>query len=342
MSHELYFYVNAEDKPVKKGLFGPLKAEAGDGYVSCDDLKAFLQSCGYLRYASPRFDGFDAEYANKHTGTNILFHLRASTIPDVESRYSFPGFNYTGLSVKIEYFRPSYFALEAATLIEAMCQEFRMYVLDPQLSPLLKKCMAVTLVRSWEQANEKKVKEARACPRQTAQYSLQDPLGREDRPYMPRDKLMAWWKYTYRREEMTRRVRETPVKVYVPEWKVIRRVGHDRLLFAMTLAEGIGYIMPPCEVFLVKRNRFSEVGAVEASNLLPRIQEYLKPWSFSGMDFFILTSPDARRMARALRETPLESIHMYEQIAPGSFIDVNCEPWQQDAGNAGPSSPENA
>jgi hypothetical protein len=340
MSHELYFYVNEEDRRVKKGLFGPLKGEAEDGCVSCDDLKAFLHSCGHLRYASPRFDGFDAEYLNKHTGTTILFHLRVSTIPDVESRYSFPGFNYTGLSVKIEYFRPSYFVLEASTLIEAMCQEFHMYVLDPQLSPLLKKCMAVTLVRSWEQANEKKVKEARACVRQSAQYCLQDNLGREDRPYMPRDKLMAWWKYAYRREEMTRRVRETPVKVYVPEWKVIRRVGQDKLLFAMTLAEGIGYIMPPCEVFLVKRNRFSEVGAVEAASLLPRIQEYLKPWSYSGMDFFILTSPDARRMARALRETPLESIHMYEQIAPGSFIDVDPGSFHLDGSEAGPSGPD--
>ena len=91
----------------------------------------------------------------------------------------------------------------------------------------------------------------------------------------------------------------------------------------MTLAESIGYIMPPCDVYLVKRNGFKEVGAVDARELMPRIKEYLRPWSFSGMDFHVLTSPDARRMARVLRDVPLESIHKYEQIAPGSFIDVD-------------------
>lgn len=322
MSHELYFYVNAADKPVKKGLFGPLKAEPGDGYVSGDELKSFLHRSGHFEETATTDDGFDASYNNRHTGTTISFRLHTSTVHDVESRYSFPGFNYTGLSVSIEYFRPAYFIHEGASLIEAMCREFRMYVLDPQLSPLLKKCMAVTIVRSWELGNEKTIKTALSGEGQDALNITHIVGSRCARPYMPKDRMMAWWKYMYRKEELTRRVRESAVRVHVPEWKIIRQVGQERLFFAMTLAEGIGYIMPPCDVYLVKRNGFKEVGAVEADELMPRIREYLKPWSFSGMDFNVLTSPDARRMARALRETPLESIHMYEQIAPGSFIDV--------------------
>ena len=323
MSHELYFYVDAMDRPVKKGLFGPLKAEPGDRYVSGDDVKAFLHRSGHLEEKATTDDGFDADYHNRHTGTTISFRLRRSTIHDVESRYSFPGFNYTGLSVSIEYFRPAYFVHEGAPLIEAMCREFRMYVLDPQLSPLLKKCMAVTIIRSWEFGNEKAVKAARAGEAGAEQENARVSPGRQARPYMPGDQMMAWWKYMYRKDELTRKVRESAVRIHVPEWKIIRRAGEEQqLFFAMTLAEGIGYIMPPCDVYLVKRNGYKEVGAVDARELMPRIKEYLRPWSFSGMDFNVLTSPDARRMAQALRETPLVNIHKYEQIAPGSFIDV--------------------
>ena len=323
MSHELHFYVHAGDKPVKKGLLGPLKAELSDGHVAVEELKTFFHRCGHFRATDPTEHGFDENYYNKHTGTSIAFRLNTGTIHEMESRYSFPGFNYTGLSVSIEYFSPAYFAHEAAALLEAMCREFRMYVLDPQLSPLLKKCMAVTIIRSWEIGNENAVKKGlsgKALPGQEEGHPTENRLAR---PYMPRDMMMAWWKYMYRKEEMTRRVRETPVRVHVPEWKIIRRVGHDKLYLAMTLAEGIGYVMPPCDVFLVKRNRFSEVGAIEADVLLPKIKEFLKPWSFSGMDFNVLTSPDARRMAKVLRETQLEDLHKYEQIAPGSFIDVD-------------------
>lgn len=322
MSHELYFYVHAGDKPVKKGLLGPIKAESGDGCVAVEELESFFHRCGHFRTAGTTDHGFDENYYNKHTGTTFVFRLHTGTIQDMESRYSFPGFNYTGLSVSIEYFRPAYFAHEAAAVIEAMCQEFRMYILDPQLSPLLKKCMAVTIIRSWEIGNENAVKQAFYDKARSEQEEGHPPEQRLVRPYMPRDVMMAWWKYMYRKEEMTRRVRETPVRVHVPEWKIIRRVGQDKLYLAMTLAEGIGYVIPPCDIFLVKRNRFSEVGAIEAEVLLPGIKEYLKPWSFSGMDFNVLTSPDARRMAKVLRETPLEDIHRYEQIAPGSFIDV--------------------
>ncbi|CAJ36090.1 hypothetical protein [Methanocella arvoryzae] len=325
MSHILYFYVDEADRPAKKGLFGPLKAGPGYEYVSADDLKSFLHRSGHFEEKAAAKDGFEADYYNKHTGTTMTFRLRRSTIHDVESRYSFPGFSYTGLSVSIEYFRPAYFIHEGSALIEEMCREFRMYVLDPQLSPLLKKCMAVTIVRSWEAGNDKAVRTALAGGAGGMPENAQVSPGRQARPYMPRDRMMAWWKYTYSKEELKKKVGESAtVRVHVPEWKIIRPAGvRHQLFFAMTLAEGIGYIMPPCDVYLVKRNGFKEVGAVDARELMPRIREYLRPWSFSGMEFNVLTSSDARKIVGILRDVPLESIHKYEQIAPGSFIDVD-------------------
>lgn len=322
MSHELYFYVNAEDKPVKKGLFGPLKADSGEDVLR-DELLAFLQATGHFTVISSKESDFEGHYFNRHTGTEIAFRLRAGTIHDVECRYSFPGFNYTGLSVAIEYFRPAYFAHEAAPVIEAMCKKLRMYVLDPQLSPLLKKCIANTIVRSWELGNEHAVLEA--LGNREGQDPAAAPEGRMARPYMPRNQSMAWWKYMSRKEELRVRIRSKPDGVFVPEWKIIRRVGGKKLLLAMTLTEGIGYIMPQCDVFLIKRNRLKEVGAVDASELLPRIKDYLRPWTFSGIEFNVLTSPNARRIAPILRETKLESIREFEQIAPGSIFDVEVD-----------------
>ena len=321
MSHELYFYVNAEDRPVRRGLFGPLKTMGNPEDIPKDDLLAFLQSNDRFTYPVTTDDGFIVLYRNKHTGTEVTFKFHSGTIHEVESRFSFPGYNYTGLSVSIEYFRPAYFVVETAPLIVAMCQRFHMFILDPQLSPMLRKCMASTIIRSWEIGNEKAINTARDNdPYPTVEQEA--GANRTSRPFIPRDKLMIWWKYSLRKEELKKRVRSTAAGVYVPEWKVIRRISDKRLFFAITLAEGMGYIMPKCEAFLVKRNRFTEVGVVHSDVLLPTIQEYLKPWTFSGIDFSVLTSPDARRISKILAELELESLEEYEQIAPGSFVDV--------------------
>ena len=332
MSYDLYLYKGRGGKRdlATKNLMAMLTVRP----LEVKDLRSFLDSYEYFNNFANVRNGFDAGYHNKDTGTMFRISMRPETIVALEAKKSFPDFNYTGLKATISFLRPSYFGHEAAPIIEAICERYGLYVLDPQYETEPKKMSAADIIKSWESANETVTRSAAARTWSDSISNISHDLLKDIGRYMPKEKSLEWWAYTVKRRKVENYLKTASirvnmkafaVKVSLPELKILYRIADRKLLRVVTLSpDAAGYIIPLCDAFILTRK--GEGPRMVMSDMVrPAIERYLKPWTFAGLEFMVLTAQDAQKIALEIRERDFETPNSYESLTPGSYTDVDIQ-----------------
>jgi hypothetical protein len=91
-------------------------------------------------------------YENPDTGVYFLLEWSAPTEGQESSIPS--GVYDTGLSLNLNYARPTFFALEAMPIVEALAAHFRVTMFDPQREPSVGIFSSEQLVESWSKSNQ--------------------------------------------------------------------------------------------------------------------------------------------------------------------------------------------
>ncbi|HMK47901.1 MAG TPA: hypothetical protein VK436_14870 [Methanocella sp.] len=329
MSYDLYLYNGRGGRRAlaTKNLMTMLTVRP----LEMKDLRSFLDSYEYFNNFANVKNGFDAGYHNKDTGTMFRISMRPETIAELEAKKAFPDFSYTGLKVTISFLRPSYFGHEAAPIIEAICDRYGLYVLDPQYQTEPKNMSAADIIKSWESANETVTRNAAARTWSDNISNISHDLLKDISRYMPKEKSLEWWSYTVKRRKVENYLKTASirvnmkafaVKISLPELKLLYRIADKKLLRVVTLPpEAAGYIVPLCDAFILTRN--GEGPRMVMSEVVqPTIERYLKPWTFAGLEFMVLTAQDAQQIAQEIRDRDFEAPNSYESLSPGSYTDV--------------------
>ena len=325
MSHDLHFFKKCETKG-SPGFFSSVKnLICPSGSASQETDEEMLRYLGQFRhFSNPDItpDGFDAGYLNPDTGSQFFFNLHRLAIPEFEKENRFAGYAYAGLSCTLNYCRPLFFMLEAAPIIEKFAKKFDLAVLDiqdTQPGQLPKPCQAFNLILSYEKANTASTQSMiKNLGPDAKVLSGTDPTA-----YLPPEKALFWWEYMFNKHDIDAQMEENDIDLYVPELMILRRNSDGVLLTMMALGEGVGYIVPPCDVFFINRNNNSETGFILASDLIPLLKPYLTETIILNKTFFVLSSENANRFIETLRTLPITDDHeKYTGLLPGSFIDI--------------------
>lgn len=331
MGFDLYFYKKIGENTGKKGLLGFLKGNVTDNdSIDSDELLSFLMSFGNFPGPQKTNDGFDAGYlnsgsrANIGTATHIVFRLHRDEIKEHEGHHSFSGFKYTGFSAFMNMVRPIYFGYEAAPIIEAVCNKFGLYIVDP-LDTLIggtgspKICVADDIIKSWEASNTKIGKSMLA--RDKEQGNVKYIIGPDMSLSLKKEKSLAWWRYKRHMPDIAEYRAKNDFFGYVPDIRPYRRKNSHSVLLGMVLAEDVGYLIPQCDIFFINRNDGEEMGFVGSDTLMGRISEYLEPWHYADIDFKVLPVENAKKIIDIIRAIELDPPENYSAVTPGSFVD---------------------
>jgi hypothetical protein len=326
MSYDLYFY-----RRTQTGLLDRLRAHTPDGGPNVEELVAYIT---LHSPHPPEFertdDGFDAHYLNPETGTEMWFHLHQDEIDSHESEYRYRGFQYTGLSVMLNLPRPLYFGFEMAMLAGSLAEHFDLYILDPQMDDETPgRYPFGRLAISWVSSTDR-------IARGLVENGVVDPdggceflVGPNFNHYMPHERSLEWWTYTFNRPDIVRVISKSGFDVYIPNLMLFRREGEKEVCRTMALNQECSYLVPDCDLFFILRDRYTDKGFVRRDRLMPELQEYLFPaeLTFGGhsVKFHIMDADLVAEKTKILQTVELESPDSYRPVAPGNFMDVRLE-----------------
>jgi hypothetical protein len=325
MSYTIYFFRKRESDK-SGGVLSSVRNILGGTSIAGNldkEMLRFLSQFGHFPGPEPVADGFDAGYLNLDTGTQFFLNLHRSQIPELENEVRFPGYEFTGLTCTMNCCRPLYFMLEAAPVIEKIARKFNLEILnDTDLhkasSPRI--CMAHELIMSYEKANTTAVRE---MAKSMGNGSNEVLSGTDPRNYLPPEKTMFWWEYMFNRDDIRAQLEEHQIELYVPELMVMKRKSDGELLTMMALSEGVGYLMPPSDMFYILRNNDTEEGFIIASDLLQHLGPYLIQTTILNKTFNVLSTEKAKEFAQTLKQIPLMPVSgMFTGVQPGNFVDV--------------------
>ncbi len=322
MTHQLFFYSKGESAPRSGGLAGFFKKP-----VNKDDLDKRLLDYlkGYEHFNVPDItpDGFDMGYFNKSTGANVFLNLHRNNPEGMQ----FPGYRYTGLTYTINSFRPLYFGYETMPILEAICRKFDLYVVDPQDfeiggSGKPKPCSSNELIDCWRASN-KKATARLAGDSRARQGTVQYLVGPDLDLFLTEDKAIGWWRYTSKKEALAQRLYEADVPLFVPNLMILKRKADHKLFVTMAFTEGVGYVLPPCDLFFVVKHG-DVMGIAYPETLLPIIGEYLKPFECDTPNLRMLSGEDADNVSGAVNGITFDADPQdFEPAPPGKFLDFD-------------------
>ena len=173
-----------------------------------------------------------AWYQNEDTGVYFVFeHDEAA---DNADRYPF--------SFNINFFRPSYFILEAESEVTALITQFGFLVSDPeQRETGDKEYRSEALISGWRYGNEFGCAAAMK--------------NKEDRPelaWLPTSRLHDVWRWNFGRESLQRALGEAQ---FVPRIIFVRLSG--ALVTAVVWPDGIPSVLPRVDYLVIGREEFA-------------------------------------------------------------------------------------
>ena len=269
-------------------------------------------------------DSFEVMYENQRTGVYCSFYYEPiNNENDIPSDISEKG--ATGLSVSINYGRPSFFAHELMPLIVELCNFNNLLILDPQEedggSPKI--CVVSELIESWENINA-----TMAIP--AAIKSHFQP------PFMDKEKALFLWKYMMISETLEKRL--VTEDIFVPKMIVINRLPDIPLETAITWTNGIPTVLPQCDIVILQKihskgffgiGRREEIGWIKYETVVESIRPYLNRFTIKKPSIYevqVLFSKNSERVREILLELPLEgSLYSLEGVAMDGFIDYKIE-----------------
>ena len=181
--------------------------------------------------------GNDAHYQNEDTGVYFSFAFRDAVAGDPDDASdAYP------VAFNINYFRPSFFILEAAPEVAALVAHFDMAVQDPQVGGMGDGEFDVGLLEAgWAAGN------AFACT-----SILQQPHADEAVMALPTAKLLKAWQWNLHRSALQTQLGEA---TFVPAILFFTDAG--RPITAATWPDGIPIALPEVDCLLVVRDRLA-------------------------------------------------------------------------------------
>jgi hypothetical protein len=176
-----------------------------------------------------------AWYQNEETGVYVVFELRQPSDADDSERQC-------AASLNINYFRPSYFILEAEPEVTAFVKHFGLLVSDPQVDGMGDgEYNPGLLIRGWDHGNAFGYKAV-----------LTDPTNRPDIAHLPSDVLKKSWSWNFQRRALQGKLGDS---VFVP--KIIYLTVNGEPATAVAWPDGIPIAVPAVDYFIVGRKELA-------------------------------------------------------------------------------------
>ena len=199
------------------------------GIINPDRFVQYFESRPGFKVNIPQ-----AWYQNDDTGVYFVFELRSDTGEDDAGAYP--------VSLNINYFRPSYFVLEAEPEVTKFVQEFDLMVSDPQWHGMGEgEYNADLLVSGWNHGND-------------FGYSavLGDPNNRKDIYSLPSQTLAEVWRWNHGRQKLQQFIGESK---YLPRVMFVLLDGD--VVTAAVWPDGIPIVVPPVDYLIVPRKELA-------------------------------------------------------------------------------------
>jgi len=180
-----------------------------------------------------------ALYQNEDTGVYFVFDLQNE--PDEDEEADGAEVETYPVALNLNYFRPTFFGLEAEPEVAAFVQAFEMTVSDPQDKMRNGKYDSKKFLAGWNHGNE-------------FGYSaiLRDPDSRSDIISCPGAKLLKAWEWNRNREQLQNEFGES---LFVPMVMFILVDGN--LMTVAVWPDGIPIATTPVDCFFVQRKELA-------------------------------------------------------------------------------------
>jgi hypothetical protein len=199
------------------------------GEVQAESFADYFNQRPYYKLTPPQ-----AWYENEDTGVYFVFEHQ-SEAEDDENPF-FP------LALNINYYRPSFFGLEAEPEVSAFVKAFDLTVSDPQNDGMGEGEYDRDLfLRGWGRGNE-------------FAYSaiLREPANRKDVVCLPTAKLLKTWAWNRDRDQLQKQLGES---TFVPRALFVLLSGKPAT--AAVWPDGIPIAVPEVDYFLVPRKELA-------------------------------------------------------------------------------------
>lgn len=220
----------------------------------------------------------------------------------------------------MNFFRPTFFALEAMPVAAAFAQRFKWLVLDPQDHSIggtcqPKPCQPEDLIRTWQLSN------AWAVP------TIAKDAGSRP-PYLPKEKSVGMWHYLRQKAALEERFHAQDI--FVPKVFVLQHKTTGAVNTFITWAACIPQLFPVCDFVAIRRERkrlfrreaVQESVLIRFDALMAGIGGTLEPVAGDVSDLRVLLPAGAQKVkARvdALRLPPFDK--MYQGVPMDKFVD---------------------
>jgi hypothetical protein len=218
------------------------------------------------------------------------------------------------LLANLNYARPSFFGRQFLPLIVEIANALDLRVVDPQDHEIggdAKPKVAVLeeLLATWDAGNAKS-------------FGVARPLA-VDLPRMSRANTLAWWEYMRARAEYKARLGE---RAFVPDLRLVRRTGTDRVVRLVIWVEGNPALFPACDLVAVLRpdakKQFEMRGVIDRATLLDRLAPLMAETEFEDLPpQSILPAEQADEAPSRAGSLPLEAFAGFDPVAKDGFID---------------------
>lgn len=207
-------------------------------------------------------EGMQAWYQHSDTGVYFAFELRSAA--ETADEDFFP------VTFNMNYFRPSFFGLEAEPEVRAFVGAFDMTVSDPQTGGMGDgEYSSELFLNGWNQGNE-------------FGYAaiLRDPANRKDLVTLPAADLRAAWSWNLSRADLQEEVGGSK---FVPSVLIVLIDGKPAT--AAVWPDGLPIAVPPVDYFIVPRRelaprklfrRAEDQALVTQHEALPLLQKFSK------------------------------------------------------------------
>jgi hypothetical protein len=173
-------------------------------------------------------------YQNEDTGVYFVFELGGKAESDEDTGYP--------VSLNVNFFRPSYFILEAAPEITEFVRSFDLLVLDPQTEGMGEgEYKEELLISGWNHGNE-------------FGYAamLRDPDGETIPVSLPTSKLVAAWSWNFKRQALQSELGES---TFVPQIMFLLVSG--QVATAAVWPDGIPIAVAEVDYLIVPRRELA-------------------------------------------------------------------------------------
>jgi hypothetical protein len=320
MSYELFFYEKNTDSDQKLKFSDKLKGLIGKKKEMPVDVRilAFFVSLGIKPSMEGIHDGFDVEYLNEKTGSQFFFNLHTDTIPDITTRYTFPGFTYTGLWFTLNFARPHYVAHEAALLIDTLCRHGNLLIHDPQNTDTVVPFDPDSFIRTYDRTNSALSVYMYA---ETEGGIVVTSDGEVPLVTLSRNASFAFWKYMFSWKGNVSWMNKKDPTMDVPEITVLIRNSDKSVHQGIIIAGEAGCLIPPSvDLFLV--DPATSPGFVRREQVREFLDDLLRPIPVREDEYPSLSHKEVTRFLGLTREVPREPLDGFQWITAGTWIEA--------------------